>query len=355
MVQRILTNYEGIAYHRIPTREPKHGFEHIIETTGLPVCSPCRCLDPARLSVAHSYFEQMEAAGICERRDLPWALPLHIVVKSDKSLRPCSDFRLLNIITTPSTYAVPNIKDFTGQLSGSHFFSIIDLSKAYWQVPVSLSSIPKTATVTPFGMFLFKRMPFRLRNAGSTFQRLIDSVLSGVKNVFCYMDDIMLHSRSIEEHEKTVREVLQRLREAGLVFNPAKSVIFPSSIDFLGHNVSESSISSLSRNTMKLSSFSTPKDKTSLKCFLGLRNYYRRFLPGLATLVKPLTDLTSPKLPFSWTPACDSTFRLTKNALNNATSLAFPIDSTPLGLAPTPATLASALSSSSLWRAAGGP
>ena len=113
-------------------------------------------------------------------------------MKPNKSLRPCSDFRLLNLITTPSTYAVPNIKDFMGQLAGSQIFSIIDLS------------IPKTAVATLFGLFVYNRMPFGLRNAGSTFQRVIDSVLSGVKNVWVYMDDIMIHSRSIDEHEEAV-------------------------------------------------------------------------------------------------------------------------------------------------------
>ena len=142
-------------------------------------------------------------------------------------------------------------------------------------------------------------MPFGLRNTGSTFQRVIDSVLSGVKNVWAYMDDIMVYSRSIKEHEEAVCEVLQQLREVGLVFNPAKSILFCSSIDFLGHNVSESGIKLLSRNTTKLSSFSTPTDKATLKRFLGLLIYYRRFLPGPASLVKPLTDLTLPKILFS--------------------------------------------------------
>ena len=119
------------------------------------------------------------------------------------------------------------------------------------------------------------------------------------ENVWAYMDDIMVYSRSIKEHKEAVCDVLQRLQEAGLVSNPAKSMLFQLSIDFLGHNVLESGIKTLSRNTTKLSSFSTPTDKSSLKQFLGLLNYYRRFLPGLATLVKPLTNLTSPKLPFS--------------------------------------------------------
>ena len=275
--------------------KPKHGFEHVIETTGAPVHSPCRRLVPACLAAAKKYFDDMESAGVVVRGDSPWASPLHIVVKGDQSLRPCGDFRLVNAVTTPSTYAVPNIKDFTAEIAGSCFFSSIDLTAAYWQIPVERSSVPKTAVITPFGTYLFLKMPFGLRNAGSTFQRVIDSVLAGVPNVFIYMDDILCFSRSVEEHEKTVRLVLQRLQDAGLVFNPGKSKFFRSTIDFLGHNVSDSGVRPLEKNTTRLSSFATPTDKTTLKRFLGLINYYRRFLPGLASMIKPLTDLTSPK------------------------------------------------------------
>ena len=204
-----------------------------------------------------------------ERGDSPWASPLHIVVKGDGSLRPCGDYLLLNNMTTPSTYAVPNIKDFTAQIAGSRFFSSIDLTAAYWQIPIGRSSIPKTACITPFGTYLFKKMPFGLRNAGSTFQQVIDSVLARVPNVFTYIDNILCFSRSVEEHEKTVRLVLQRLQDARLVFNPEKSKFFRSTIDFLRHNVSDSGVRPLVKNTTKLSSFSTPTDKTTLKPFTG--------------------------------------------------------------------------------------
>ena len=112
----------------------------------------------------------MEAPGVVVRGDSPWASPLHIVVKGDQSLRPCGDYRLLNTVTTPSTYAVPNIKDFTARIAGSRLFSSIDLSKAYWQVPVGPLLRPKTVIITPFRTFEFKVMPFGVKNTGSRFQ-----------------------------------------------------------------------------------------------------------------------------------------------------------------------------------------
>ena len=131
------------------------------------------------------------------------------------------------------------------------------------------------------------------------------------------MDDCLIFSRSTEEHEETVWEVLAQLRAAGVVFNTNKSKLFRSTIDFLGHNVSVSVITPIAQNTTKLSSFPMPLDKTALKCFLGLLNYYCRFMPGLASMVKPLTDMTSPKVPFSWTPACEATFKLATSSLGS--------------------------------------
>ena len=118
-------------------------------------------------------------------------------------------------------------------------------------------------------------MPFGLKNAGSTFQRLIDKVLSGLPSCWCYMDDLIVFSRTVKEHKEAIHEVLKRLRTAGLIYNPMKSKFFRSTIDFLSHNVSESGVHPLVKNTAKLSSFATPTDKPGLKPFLGLINYYR--------------------------------------------------------------------------------
>ncbi len=127
----------------------------------------------------------MEREGIIQRSTSPWASPLHMVPKKDGTWRPCGDFRRLNLVTEPDVYPLPNMLDFADRLSGCRVFSKIDLRKGYWQVPVRPEDRQKTAVITPFGLFEFLRMPFGLRNAGSSFQRMMDRVLVGLPFAYC--------------------------------------------------------------------------------------------------------------------------------------------------------------------------
>ena len=150
---------------------------------------------------------------------------------------------------------------------------------------MSKDSIPKTAIITPFGAFEFVRMPFGVRNAGATFQRLIDTVLANIPSCFCYMDNILVYSSNVQEHTADVRNVLLQLRSAGLRVNPAKSIFFSTQVKFLGHEISADGIRPLKENVARLLKFKRPADKSSLRWFLGLLNLYRPFLRGLASLV----------------------------------------------------------------------
>jgi hypothetical protein len=136
----------------------------------------------------------MERDGVVERSTSPWASPLHLVLKKDGTWRPCGDFRRLNLVTVPDIYPLPNMLDFSDRLNGCEVFSKIDLRKGYWQVPVRLEDRKKTAVITPFGLFQFKRMPFGLWNAGSSFQCMMDRVLAGLPFTYCYLDDLCIAS-----------------------------------------------------------------------------------------------------------------------------------------------------------------
>ena len=144
-----------------------------------------------RSLAAKAEFEQLEREGIVQRSTSPWASPLHMVMKKDGSWRPCGDFRRLNLVTEPDTYPLPNMLDFSARVAGCKVFSKIDLRKGYYQIPMHPDDIRKTAICTPFGLFEFRHMPFGLRNAGNTFQRMMDRILAGLSFVFCYLDDIM--------------------------------------------------------------------------------------------------------------------------------------------------------------------
>ena len=151
-----------------------YGVEHVIETTGRQVFAKPRCLDPDKLRVAKDEFAKLEAAGIIRRSDSPWSSPLHMARKKDGGWQPFSDYCRLNNITTPDRYPLPNMQDLNSHLAGYKVFTKLDLVKGYHQVPVATADVPKTAIITPFGLFEYLYMQFGLKNTSQSFQQLMD-------------------------------------------------------------------------------------------------------------------------------------------------------------------------------------
>jgi hypothetical protein len=212
-----------------------HDVEHFIKTSGPPIASKFRRLEGDKLEAARKEFANMEEEGIIRRSTSPWASPLHMVPKKDGSWRPCGDFRRLNLVTEADVYPLPNMLDFADRLHGCTVFSKIDLRKGYWQIPVAAEDIKKTAISTPFGLFEFLRMPFGLRNAGSSFQRMLDCVLTGLPFAYCYLDDLHIASPDRATHFSHLRQVFGRLRDFDLVISLEKCDFCVDSFEFLGH------------------------------------------------------------------------------------------------------------------------
>jgi hypothetical protein len=234
-----------------------------------------------------------------------------MVPKPDGSWRPCGDYRRLNNVTTPDKYPLPNMQDLSTFLHGSTIFSKLDLTKGYHQVPMNKDDIPKTAIITPFGLYEFLYMPFGLANAAQTFQRLMDSIFRSFPFMFVYLDDILIFSSSHSQHLSHLKKVLSILSENGLHINPAKCVFAQEEVTFLGHHITPHGLTPLSSHVQPILSLSPPSDVKSLQRFLGMINFYRRFLPGIARILRPLTDATSGKGRLSWT----FPFRLPNNLL----------------------------------------
>ena len=335
-IQPILCSFSEVCSLDKAMPAPAVGVQHFLHTTGPPVTSRFRRLDQDKLRAAKDIFSSWERDGVVRRSSSQWSSPLHMVRKKDNSWRPCGDFRRLNLITAADKYPVPNLADFSHHLEDCTIFSKLDLKNGYLQVPLDAAAVPKTAVITPFGLWEFLRMPFGLKNAGMTFQRFMDQVFNGLHFAFVYIDDVLVASRSREEHREHLKTVLGRLSSAGLVLNVAKCSFAQSEVEFLGHHVSCKGVRPLADKVRALKEHNRPATIKELQQFLGLLNFYRKFIPAAAQMLAPLTAVLkgspSGQSRINWTAAMLTAFSAAKDALSSSAQLAHPSSGAELAL-----------------------
>ncbi len=301
--------------------------QHIIYTHHqVPIKQRPYRMSPAKQAVVQEQLAEMVNAGIVEPSHSGWASPVVLVPKKDGSLRFCVDYRKLNTVTENDAYPLPNITEILESLSGAAIFSTIDLNSGYWQVAMDPQSKPNTAFITPSGLFHFNVMPFGLKNAPATFQRLMETVLGELRRNICfvYIDDIIIYSQSVAQHFKDLQTVLHRLQEAGLTINLKKSKFCLKEITFLGHVVSINGITADLSKVEAIRSYPVPRNIKEVQRFLGLAGWYHRFVPDFSKIAEPINALKKKGHSFHWSPQCQDAFEQLKAHLTSPPILGHP-------------------------------
>ena len=225
--------------------------------------------------------------------------------KGTSKLRLCVDFRMLNEQTKRDSFPLPRIDDSIAMLGKARYFTSLDLGSAFWQIPMIPEDCEKTAFVTTTGQYEWTRMPFGLCNATASFQRLMNSVLSGLEHnygdlVLCYVDDVLIATSTVDELIRRLDQVFIRIAEAGLKCKPAKCHFLKTSITYLGRVVDHNGVHADPDNIAAVVNWKTPTNLNEVQAFLGFANYYRDFIMDFATIASPLRRLTKVNVHYKW-------------------------------------------------------
>ena len=261
----------------------------------------------------------------------PYSAPAMLVPKKNGKLRLVIDYRQLNKQTIKSCWPIPSIEEIFDTLEGSEYFTTIDISWGFYQLPMAEESQDYTAFSTPFGSFKWLRMPMGLTGSPNTFQNLMEQVLVGLtwKTTVPYLDDCIIFSSTAEEHIERLREVLERFRSANLKINPTKSEFLRTRVPFLGHIISKNGLEADPDKIAAVKKFPIPTNPTEVKSFLGLCSYYRRYVQNFAEIARPLHKASEVTTNFNWTPEAQDAFETLKSRLTTTPILAFPMMKAP--------------------------
>ena len=302
-----------------------------LEPGSKPTFGPMYRLSPAeKLEVERQVTDYIKK-GFVERSKSSHASPVIFVAKKDGTLRMCVDYRALNSKTVRNRYPLPRMDDLIDQVQGSTVFSSLDLQSGYHQIRITEEDVPKTAFRTHIGLYQFKVLSFGLCNAPATFQATMNEIFAPYigKFMLVYLDDILVFSKTQEEHREHLQLVAELLRKHKLYAKLSKCVFEQSELHFLGFVISGDYVKMDPRKTAVVRDWQVPKDVHMLRSFLGMANYFRRFVKGYSNLVRPLNFLLRKTAEWKWTDVCQRAFDKAKETLVTVPVLAQPDFSLP--------------------------
>jgi hypothetical protein len=299
----VVCEYPDVFSDDLPGMPPDRDIEFIIELQPgtAPISKKSYRIPPNELAELKIQFQDLLDKGFIRPSASPWGCPALFVKKKDNSLRLYVDYRPLNAVTIKNKYPLPRIDILFDQLAGAKVFSKIDLRSGYHQIKIRPSDVPKTAFSTQYGLYEYLVMSFGLTNAPAYFMYLMNSVFMQEldKFVVVFIDDILIYSKTLEDHVKHLHVILQRLRDHHLYAKFSKCEFWLDTVKFLGHTISGDGISVDHSKVQEVMDWKPPTSVHQICSFLGLAGYYHRFIPDFSRIAKPMTELLKKGVKFS--------------------------------------------------------
>ncbi len=321
-MSNLIHEYETI-FSDVPTKT--NIVYHDIEVDGAtPIKQHPYRTNPEKSTHLQVEVEYMLANDIIEPSSSEWASPCVLVPKPDGSYRVCQDFRRVNACSKADSYPIPRIEDCIDRVGQSKFVTKLDLLKGYWQVPLTEKAKEISAFVTPNGFYQFKVMPFGLKNAPATFQRLVNSVIADIDGCEAYIDDLVLYADTWEKHMEQLHKLFEKLSNANLTVNLVKSSFCHATVTYLGHIVGQGKVKPVQAKVEAINMYPTPTNKKELMRFLGMAGYYRKYCKNFSVIAYPLTNLLKKESKFEWSISCKEAFDKIKAILVSSPVLSAP-------------------------------
>ena len=281
-------------------------------------------VSPMKKELLDKEVQYMLKNDIIEESQSNWSSPCILVPKHDGGFRFCTDFRKVNDKTKSDSFPIPRIADCIDQIGNAKFVSTFDMLKGYWQVPLTQRAREISAFVTPSGLYQYKVMPFGMKNAPATFQRMVNKLVRDIDGCEGYIDDVVIYSDDWSDHIRQIKRFFQIMQEAKLTINLMKSEFGKATVKYLGHIVGQGQVRPLDAKIQTIVKYPIPTSRKELARFLGMAGYYRNFCLNFSDIAAPLTNLLSKKVKFVWTDDCQLAFDKVKLLLQKSPVLKSP-------------------------------